>query len=527
MLVTSNWEWLARHVVESTVIALVLLGLSLVPRLESRTRHALLLVALAKFFVPLAALARLLGKIGIDVTRLAPFVSPSSGSGWIAMAMSSGGAAESRGGSELHCASVVIWALVAAALLARWAVSSARVRALRASLEAAGSREIAQLERLATSSASRRVRIARSALVSSPCVAGSSRPVIILPAAADLLDDDELRMLLAHELEHVRRRDALLLSLQPVAGALLWFHPLAWILTRSLRIASESACDEAVLATGVSSDDYLEAMLKTCRLPSPGALELPAMAESHLGERMKTMSRFDSRFRSSIAHSLLLTLSLLAIVASAIVLGAPRTVAAQSAPAPKAGDEILSAGLVTTEERIVFTKVLKLPDGSIKAVTEVRDRKTGKTISAPSIITRPGEGATVRSGTQTDDGHSQEFRLEFLADATGLGVVWCRFFRDDVVVEDLRMTLVPRGVAGAKAEGGEPIDLSLKDAKLTDVLATMGQLTGLRIDTPAGLSGSVTLELTRTPWPVALDRILDGSGYTWQRDGNTIVIVAE
>jgi hypothetical protein len=350
--------------------------------------------------------------------------------------------------------------------------------------------------------------------------------VIVLPSTVDLLDDEELRMLLAHELEHVRRRDPLLLNFQALAGAVLWFHPLVWILARSLRVTSESACDEAVLATGVSSDDYLEAMLKTCRLPAPGALELPAMAESHLGERMKTMSRFNSLLRSSVVHSLVLSLCIVSIAGAALVLAAPQTVSAQSAPAPEAKNPLLSAGLVTTDEKTIFTRVEKLADGSLKATTTVRDRKTGATLHSPTIITRPGESATIMSGTQTDDGHSTEFRLEFLADATGLGVAWCRFFVDDKVVEDLRMPLVPRAAPYAgKPVDGEPIDLSLKDAKRTDVLVTMGQLTGLRIEAPAGLSGSVTLELVETPWPVVLDRVLEGSGYTWHRDGDTILVV--
>ncbi|MBL9122753.1 MAG: hypothetical protein JNG90_03915, partial [Planctomycetaceae bacterium] len=93
--------------------------------------------------------------------------------------------------------------------------------------------------------------LCESQAIASPLLLGPGvlRPAqILLPvnAAADY-SEAELRMMLAHELAHHRRRDLLWNWLPTVAGWLFYFHPLVWWMGRRWPEAQEAACDELVL----------------------------------------------------------------------------------------------------------------------------------------------------------------------------------------------------------------------------------------------------------------------------------------
>ena len=83
-----------------------------------------------------------------------------------------------------------------------------------------------------------------------PIACGVIRPTVVLPAAADDWPDDRVRVVLLHELAHVRRRDCLTQAVADAACAVFWFNPLAWMAVRELRRERERACDDMVLAAG-------------------------------------------------------------------------------------------------------------------------------------------------------------------------------------------------------------------------------------------------------------------------------------
>jgi beta-lactamase regulating signal transducer with metallopeptidase domain len=101
----------------------------------------------------------------------------------------------------------------------------------------------------------------RSLLVS----CGVLRPKILLPAGADAWADERRRIILAHELAHVRRRDAAVQLVAELLRACAWFHPLAWVACRRLRQESEYACDDAVLRAGTAGTQYATHLLEVAR----------------------------------------------------------------------------------------------------------------------------------------------------------------------------------------------------------------------------------------------------------------------
>src|SRR6476660_5325341 len=67
-----------------------------------------------------------------------------------------------------------------------------------------------------------------------PVTVGLLRPRVILPDSSRGWPQAQLDAVLAHEGEHLRRRDPLFQWLALLNRALFWFHPLAWWLERKL-----------------------------------------------------------------------------------------------------------------------------------------------------------------------------------------------------------------------------------------------------------------------------------------------------
>jgi TonB family protein len=120
-----------------------------------------------------------------------------------------------------------------------------------------------------------RVLAARSA-TAMPMTWGLFSPRILLPSSCSIWPEDQLRLVLAHELAHVRRFDWALQVLSEFARALYWFHPLAWTAARKLREESERACDDAVIRAGQDSSHYASVLLELARTSTPHALSWSA-----------------------------------------------------------------------------------------------------------------------------------------------------------------------------------------------------------------------------------------------------------
>ena len=104
-----------------------------------------------------------------------------------------------------------------------------------------------------------------SASCAVPITVGVLRPRIILPASSRDWPQAQLDVVLAHEGEHVRRRDPLFQWLALLNRAIFWFHPLAWWLERKLSGLAEEACDAAVVANGHDPQEYSVYLLNLAR----------------------------------------------------------------------------------------------------------------------------------------------------------------------------------------------------------------------------------------------------------------------
>ena len=85
--------------------------------------------------------------------------------------------------------------------------------------------------------------------VSGPLAMGVVRSLILLPASAlTSLSPEQLEVVLAHELAHIRRADYLWNMLQTAIETLFVFHPAVWWVSKALRQQRELCCDDVALA---------------------------------------------------------------------------------------------------------------------------------------------------------------------------------------------------------------------------------------------------------------------------------------
>lgn len=94
----------------------------------------------------------------------------------------------------------------------------------------------------------RAVEFLQSSLIETPVVIGWLKPVILVPASVFLqINPKELETIIAHELVHIRRYDALFNFAQSIVEVLFFYHPCVWWISAVIRREREFAADEAVV----------------------------------------------------------------------------------------------------------------------------------------------------------------------------------------------------------------------------------------------------------------------------------------
>ncbi|HST28801.1 MAG TPA: TonB family protein [Rudaea sp.] len=94
----------------------------------------------------------------------------------------------------------------------------------------------------------RSVRLLSSVRVVTPMLVGWIKPVILLPASLlSGFPPQQVELIIAHELGHIRRWDYLANLAQVVLETVLFYHPVVHWISRDVRNAREECCDDLVL----------------------------------------------------------------------------------------------------------------------------------------------------------------------------------------------------------------------------------------------------------------------------------------
>ncbi len=243
------------HLWQSTLFGAAVWSVALLLRNNSAAfRHWLWMLASLKFLVPFSLLYALGATLALHLSpdaqpaiaehalgTLEPLVAPATGMI----------AAPAAGNALLPKALLFIWLLGSAWLALRWFFAWRGATSLfRAARRAPGTSPDtyvidADIE---------------------PSVAQVFRPVVLLPAALlGRLPETQFDAVLAHEREHIERRDNLKAGLHGLVEILFWFHPLVWLIGSRMQDERELACDEAVLEGGHDAGEYAAGILAVCR----------------------------------------------------------------------------------------------------------------------------------------------------------------------------------------------------------------------------------------------------------------------
>lgn len=185
----------------------------------------------------------------------------------------------------------VAWAAIALMMLARLSLSVWHIRGLRR-----GSSKVdlatldPELQSAWAEGSSRSVELRASDKIRVPAALGFFRPAVVLPTwALQELPAAELRIILLHELAHLRRWDDWTNLTQKVVKALFFFHPAVWWIESHLSLEREMACDDLVLAQTASPKAYAKSLLTLAERVGLG--KGIALAQAALGRAHQTSHR--------------------------------------------------------------------------------------------------------------------------------------------------------------------------------------------------------------------------------------------
>jgi TonB family protein len=220
-----------------------------------------------------------------------------------------------------------------------------------------------------------------------PIVCGLFRPVVLMPRVSSEWPAWQFDAAVRHELTHAQRKDLQANFIANAACAVWWFHPLAWLLARHLRDCQETACDDAVLFSGLEPATYAEALL--CVAQSVAKTSTPTLLP---GCPMTTKTNLKTRITRLLDHSIARTTSRANLVRTAI------------------GFAIVLAGF----------GVLSLQKSSAQAPPQVAPNDTP---TLGQVYSAGGDVASPRVIYKVDPAYTEEARQQKIAGSVMLSMV--------------------------------------------------------------------------------------------------------
>lgn len=173
-----------------------------------------------------------------------------------------------------------------------------------------------------------------------PAVAGVWRPWIVLPRWAFALPEEELRMVLLHEGEHVRARDTRLLGAALALVTISAWNPFTWWQLRRLRAAMELDCDRRVLRRAPDRACYGASLLSVAARASGPSLGLAAFTERSLNLKRRILAMTARTSRWTAVGGGVLVLSGLVVGLQACGVEAPTGPLPANGPRPAVPSEV-------------------------------------------------------------------------------------------------------------------------------------------------------------------------------------------
>jgi len=200
-----------------------------------------------------------------------------------------------------------------------------------------------------------RVVLKISSFVTVPMTMGWLAPVVLLPACLlSGLTPEEIELLLAHELAHIRRHDYLANILQTVVETIFFYHPAAWWLSRRMRQERENACDDLISTGPAETLAYAKILVLLETRRSAGSWLVSGANGGNLLHRIQRLAGERARSPLSGFAATVATAGLLAVVAVASLIRAQESRPSEASPVMSA-DEAKAKGIAALVDQIPIT----------------------------------------------------------------------------------------------------------------------------------------------------------------------------
>jgi TonB family protein len=298
---------------------------------SARILGALYWVGIFKLLVPLPLLGPVAGRL-LESIAGASAAAPAAEAGWATVTvlmypelLDPGSPGWAGPPAPAFLALTAVWLVVASLFFVRELRSrSSRRRLARRCLDARSGEAPALLRGAIEDAGLSLEEVRVSSESPGPFVRGGLRPVIVLPEAVlGALDRDELRAVLIHEREHLRRRDPLRYAALGLVRAVFWFYPPVWWLSRRIRETTEMACDEAVVGEGLPASTFCRSLARTLSLglahrAAVSPVGILGHRPSFLRRRLERI-RSGRRFETMFSHRVTVTAAALAALVVSIL----------------------------------------------------------------------------------------------------------------------------------------------------------------------------------------------------------------
>ena len=154
---------------------------------------------------------------------------------------------------------LIVW--FSGSLISLFGLVVSAIRTIRILKQASPSGVELMGEQLSERVGGKKVKLLSSQAVQTPFCWQIHEPVIVMPQGAFALSNQELKMIIWHEVEHLQAGHPLQLFLQRLVEALFWFHPLIWWSSRQAIRSREFYCDSRVIHSREDVLVYLKSLL--------------------------------------------------------------------------------------------------------------------------------------------------------------------------------------------------------------------------------------------------------------------------
>ena len=105
------------------------------------------------------------------------------------------------------------------------------------------------------------IRYCECTWLQTPAVIGWFRPIVLLPVTALTgLSEEQLQLVIVHELAHIQRLDPFVNVFQISVETLLFYHPAVWWLNQRIRAEREHCCDDVAVSFCGNPVEYARAL---------------------------------------------------------------------------------------------------------------------------------------------------------------------------------------------------------------------------------------------------------------------------